>query len=1410
MSTGLNDIEQEETPEEKVSRLFGEGVKLSDSDIYAIYNGTYREQRKNVNSNNNIQNQNGNGNITSLANSDPTNTNNTNNNVSGLQDPKKENSTPPPPPPPPVSSVGTYTIWMPVGESPHEDLKPHSPKKYRVNKFGEFEVEHTYKFCKCEGDPDNVSFIRSEARMGWAPRYPFGSKEQGIALGYYVIFPEKPDPSDPEGNYAPDYKFPSWILNQDGAVKYIGDDKCPEGKNRLTADGVQLGKIGVIEPPKEEIITEETTVTYQKVEIQPMEYIGYTFGEQFGINLPRIKSLKFPPVIIDSVTIPKGIEGTVVLDDIDIIRESLVTEGVKVNGDPPREIYDDIQIKPMTFLTDQIKIKNNVPITFRSITFPPVIIDSIDQPQPLQEGAEISEVVVSTEPILLPSRTYDTIPDNQTDEIQEGTKGEIKNDTVILKNVELKIPIRDRASGLKFWKVMTDKPEITITDEKNEELTLKIPNIMIPNFPKKQHTVDKMVTSKLTINKSLLDYVEDVPQSTEVAKDKYIIYTMEGKTVPDVGDVYGDDDNGERIYYGVNEPFRDKTPVKNDFEYCKCSGDDATTSKNRGYARLGILLAGNTNQKYFKRDRRDEIAGTLGKYIGDDKCPDGETQVINGQDASQGVVTLIPDKEDFIKLNDLIINTKNIVLQNETDEFKGLDQSIIENLPEITIKNIDIPLILEGGRVKSETKKVDIDFSKMQIKIAEGLDNIHVPDNPPKEEEQKNNVIKTEKGKSEKIGGGKINSKKNKPKPEAKEKGKTNKTGEKSPAVHISNPQQALEVGKGREIPKAPGISFNPSLLKSKGTLYGIGHGYHKDTPHPTYADWEWKWPTTYTFTGTGQTGYSFPAQKARDSRPSNFKSWWKYFSDYASNEPRYNWNTISGGGYKGWMARRWWYDIKSKRDEVETSVGFNLMWDEQYAPQNMQRYNKIVGNKPNNVIKPINWNYFITRNKSGWIVDNKGEAYQNAIKYAINNGAKDAADAHKKIARYPFMVAGKGIIRQYVPFGFGAKWNQLLSKFRYSIGVRPEGGSNGYGGPLEPDYQPSLLDVGILLNMAQSGYTIRYKLTNGSFPPLGASGTEQHVMMLDTINTGWLQGNLGYDPMVGAFNIGETEKNSVVVNWAHEPHWCGISTDFYFRKGGYGGQGTTSVKGNEEGVIDNGLPLNRPRLEDTIDAPWEEERWRNINGKIHGVGVRDLFRKAYNKFGPEHFEHPITPEYLEYAKKNNLNSIWFIADIHYDPHKEKITELGYNLLRKAINPEIIDWPACIVSHTGHVEAVLGLDVDGELIRLGGNTGGTGGGGGFGPNNVMGLFRTNLSSFGGYPPTGEREGFIVLSKPDSPSEAVKKHRAGPGISAPWIITPVIKTYMDFVENNPDPEYPVFSSYWQAINVLNSITNSTLR
>ena len=1445
---GIDDIEKEESPEELLERLQREKVFLTDSDIQKIMTGRWngKKPKQSTPQTTTQTTQQSTGTISTLANSDSTNPTG-----STIVIPQNR------PVEPPVEKFSYlyYDIWLKKGNSPYEDLTPHTAKFYYSNKgaliaslpieeqLDENAVKHRYRFCRCEGDPDNVDEIRANARMGWAPRAGVDRAKLITEAGYYVKFPKDKNPGDPNASYAPDYTEPMWILNQRNEVQYIGDDKCPEGKKRYTDDSVVLGKEQNI--PDSSITgsasgsnEQQNTITYEKVEIERIEYKGANVFLN-GAQGPKIESIKYPPIIIDSITIPSGstadANNPLVLSSIEIIKEPFVVGPQNIPGNPPRDIIDDVRIEPITFSREFIKIKGNLPITFRSITMPAVIIDSLDAPKTIPETATIPPIIASDEVIYLPEKEYSMV-DFEPSEIQStGSYSEIKGETVILKNIELKVPIKDRATNLKFWKSMVEKPEIKIEDEKNEQLTVKIPNVMIPLSPKPTQTIDKLITSRLLLDHNLIKYAPDDTEPTADAKNKYIIYTMTGRTVPPIGEEDSSED-GSTIYYGVNEPFRDETPVKNEFEYCKCSGDTGDTSYQRGNARLGILQAGMENKKYFKRSDNDVLFGKIGVYIGDDKCPDGESKVTTAEDPSDNAVTLIPDKQEILNFSDIVLDLKDIVMKNPR-EFNTFPSESFDKLPKITISNLEVPIELgNGGTTKKGTETIPIPKEKIEQKNVVSQNNIVVQEQPPKVEEQ----IATPPPKNQNaVDGSKKTSKEKK----KEKKQKAKKKGEKdaltraleadakkltsSPSVDIGEGEAAIDIDKGRDVPKPPG-NPSPSKFTGKGLLQGTGYGRRWDGTGNNFADWQWLWPVDATYKPGSPEGTATFWTKG-NSRPSESKlPWWSYLSEWNSNEPTYGKNDKNsvGGEWTGG-------DVTNFYDRI----GKVIMFDPQYAPFSMAYYKSQVGpsmklnagdvkavpklgKEGDYVHPPLSFTFRIWR-----ITDsNMNQFISNPTSVKWQYSRSGPAGSF----RFPYMIAGRSLIRQYVPRAFNADWNTLLKKFRLSKGVDPDyvdpnidlnnkNAMSGkkdknkkskppqqlYGGPLPADYQPSLLDVGIIMNFMQSGYVNRYKLPSGGFPPLASSGTEQHLMMVHTVTPDWVKGRVAIDPMVGTFNRG----TRINLNWAHEPHWCGISTDFFLRKGGFASQGTTSVKSNEGVLINKGFPLNRPRLEENITDEWDPKKWVALDGV--GTTIREVYKKMYVKHGRDYFEHPITPEYLNsYGKQ--ITSIWFIEGIHFQKNGKgknaKLTQKGFDMLKLVLDPTIIDWPGATISHTGHVESVACMDIDGDVMRLGGNTSTDGNKGQ--SNNTMGLFQTHLGDFAGYPPQAGRGGFVVIGRPEGyDREEVKKARVKPGIASPWIITPVIQTYFDFVTLNPDPEYPVFNTYWERINYMQTVMQS---
>ena len=415
----------------------------------------------------------------------------------------------------------------------------------------------------------------------------------------------------------------------------------------------------------------------------------------------------------------------------------------------------------------------------------------------------------------------------------------------------------------------------------------------------------------------------------------------------------------------------------------------------------------------------------------------------------------------------------------------------------------------------------------------------------------------------------------------------------------------------------------------------------------------------------------------------------------------------------------------------------------------------------------------------------------------------------NKGIGMFPFFMQGRDFHEGFTPLGFNADWARLVSTFRQSESFGA-GDIAGYGPQLPYDYKFSLIDIGLILNFMQCGYVNRYKLPNKARPPLAASRTEQHLMMVnDTAASKWLEGIVGKDPMAGNFIVAHGPDMNL--NWANEPHWCGISTEFFNKKGNVRlGGGPISVKSYEidtlwksdPGLTGNPLPLNRPRLEEGENDPWDESRWYALKGKL-GSSVRSIWYEARDKFGAEKCQHPYDDDYIN-ANKGRINQIWFIPGVHYTRGGKptKLTPIGADLIKTAILK--LDWGGAIITHTGHVETVLALDVDGTCYRYGGNTSVGGKGGNVG--NAMGIWGTFVGDFPDSEAGEERGGFCVITRsfPENPL-----NRSGLGISAPWKITPVVQTYFDFLVKNPNAqEFGVYNDYGVVINKMNTKVNSS--
>jgi hypothetical protein len=400
---------------------------------------------------------------------------------------------------------------------------------------------------------------------------------------------------------------------------------------------------------------------------------------------------------------------------------------------------------------------------------------------------------------------------------------------------------------------------------------------------------------------------------------------------------------------------------------------------------------------------------------------------------------------------------------------------------------------------------------------------------------------------------------------------------------------------------------------------------------------------------------------------------------------------------------------------------------------------------------------------------------------------------------------SGNGFQVGVLPYAFNANWDNLVSKFRI----------NAFGlqnFPLSDEIKSklSMMDVGIILNFQQSGIVNRYTVGDKQkTPPPAASGTEQHLMMVTELTGNWVLGKKGVDPMIGFFLPSSAAPN---LNWAHEPHWCGIFSNYVSRKSGHSFRSPIEVRGYERDTLTAGLPLNRPRLEEDVNEEWDEDLWIQTVYAVRGGNLSKYATHTPWLIGmskhPDNPEHPWDSDYIS-TYKNQINQIWFVENIHYVKNGKKggsLTEWGKKLILGAIDQNIIDWPAAFATTYGHVEVCVGLDLDGTVYLFGGNSGGEGSDDVMG--NKMGFWDKHIASFAPgikakNPWTGEGYdggGHLCLSK----MQGGHGKRQHPGISAPWVNTPIIETYKNYLVNNPDPKFPVYKTYLDRLLAINTI------
>ena len=354
------------------------------------------------------------------------------------------------------------------------------------------------------------------------------------------------------------------------------------------------------------------------------------------------------------------------------------------------------------------------------------------------------------------------------------------------------------------------------------------------------------------------------------------------------------------------------------------------------------------------------------------------------------------------------------------------------------------------------------------------------------------------------------------------------------------------------------------------------------------------------------------------------------------------------------------------------------------------------------------------------------------------------------------------------------------------------------------------MMDVGIIMNFQQCGIVNRYTVGDAKKPPApAASGTEQHLMMVEELVGNWVLGERGKDSMIGQFLPSSKSAN---LNWAHEPHWCGIFSFFISKKSGHSFASPIQVSGYERNRLRAGLPLNRPRLEEEPDAEWDELEWISTayavdGGNLNGYATHTPWLIAMAKH-PDNPEHLWDADYIN-TYKNQINQIWFVENIHYikDGKNGKMTEWGKRLIMGAIDQNIIDWPAAFATTYGHVEVCVGLDLDGTVYLFGGNSGGELSRDGV-PGNKMGFWAKHIGTFAPgikakNPWTGEGYdggGHLCLSRMTGGNNS----RYHAGISAPWNNSPILETYKNYVTKNPDPKFPVYKTYLDRILAINTI------
>ena len=232
-----------------------------------------------------------------------------------------------------------------------------------------------------------------------------------------------------------------------------------------------------------------------------------------------------------------------------------------------------------------------------------------------------------------------------------------------------------------------------------------------------------------------------------------------------------------------------------------------------------------------------------------------------------------------------------------------------------------------------------------------------------------------------------------------------------------------------------------------------------------------------------------------------------------------------------------------------------------------------------------------------------------------------------------------------------------------------------------------SIWDVLISMNIPQVG------VFNSKIPYVAEENTEQHMMILNDR----MVHNKGSGTTIGLYS-----KNP---SWADEPYWCGIFTDFILKRANLSavGGGTVGVDVYHRNLVKKGL----------------------INTPTGGIQPQDSGKLNLKNFW--------LPNKQEKFNPNGVAAV-FVPGYHFKV-KGELTVAGKNLLNYLLKQ---GWEMATVSvgTSTHVETCAFIDSSGNMITIGGNTGG------IDPRNgTQMIVRTqSISKFCG------KKDFIVLGK----------------------------------------------------------------